>query len=396
MRLRAAVRLAATLAIVGTELLGAGRTASAVEMNAVWPELNLPGFRITPFITERVEHQTNILLQPNNELDDLISRTIAGVVVELPFGRHRLDLAARVEILRYFDNGQFDDEHYFVLANLALVYPGGLRIRVKEEFVKTSDPPGTELTGRIDNTTNTIAPEIEYAIAQRVSVGVNYAYARVRLDTVAPLDRDEHTVGLTGFWRLTAKSDLLANVSYGVKQFESATSRDVDRYFAMAGLRGDVTSRLSSTFRIGYEVRDEGSGRTASTIISSGDWVFIPTERTRFTLLTQRSFEESTFATNTTYTATMLTLLFQHRLRPKVIVHGRLFTGLNEYPNKDLDVNRFHRRTDRLLGAGLGLDYQIQRWLGVGADYTLADRASNFRGFDYTDHVLGVKVTLSL
>ena len=95
-------------------------------------------------------------------------------------------------------------------------------------------------------------------------------------------------------------------------------------------------------------------------------------------------------------TSTLLTLLVQQRFGPKLSANARLFTGLNEYPNKDLDVNRFHRRSDFLLGAGLGLDYQIQRWLGVGADYTFSDRQSNFRNFDYTDHILGVKITFSL
>ena len=57
---------------------------------------------------------------------------------------------------------------------VALVYPGGLRIRLREDFAKTSDPPGTELTGRIESTTNIIAPDIEYALARRFSLGANY------------------------------------------------------------------------------------------------------------------------------------------------------------------------------------------------------------------------------
>ena len=59
-------------------------------------------------------------------------------------------------------------------------------------------------------------------------------------------------------------------------------------------------------------------------------------------------------------------------------------------------MNRFHRRTDWLTGGGLGLDYQLQRWLGFGIDYSFSDRTSNFRNFDYTDHIVGLKVTLSL
>ncbi len=393
MRLTGRNRGWVALALLAAVLLGLTEPASAVDMNAVWPELNLPGFKLTPFVTERVEHQANLLLQPRNELDDFISRSVAGVVVELPFGRHRLDVSARAEILRFFDHTQFDTEHYFLLANLVLLYPGGLKVRIREEFVKTSDPPGTELTGRLQSRTNTIAPEVEYAIARRFSIGANYAFTNVHFDTVAQLNRDEHTFGLTGFWKVTAKSDLLANVSYGIKEFDSVTNRDAERFFGMVGLRGELTSRLSSTFRIGYEHREDDQ-RSANTLITSGDWIFTPTPRTRFTLLTQRSIEEATFGTANTYTASLLTLLVQQRFGPKLTFNGRLFTGLNEYPNKDLDVTRFHRRSDLLLGAGLGLDYQIQRWLGVGADYTFADRKSNFRNFDYTDHIIGVKITL--
>jgi hypothetical protein len=164
----------------------------------------------------------------------------------------------------------------------------------------------------------------------------------------------------------------------------------------MVGVRGELTSRLSSTFRIGYEHREDNSGQTRSGLISSGETMFVPTARTRITLTTQRSFEVSTFATDDTYTATFATLAVRQILSPKIIFEGRLFAGTTEYQNNDVDVTTFHRRTDWITGLGLGVDYQIQRWLAVGADYTFTDRKSNFSGFDYTSHVIGVKVTLSL
>jgi hypothetical protein len=52
-------------------------------------------------------------------------------------------------------------------------------------------------------------------------------------------------------------------------------------------------------------------------------------------------------------------------------------------------------REDDIVGAGLSLDYQIQRWLAVGADYSHTRRYSNFDQFDYKDDVVGAKVTLS-
>jgi hypothetical protein len=378
--------------------------AAAIDVNAVWPGLGLPGFRITPFFTERIEYDTNVLLQRSGEIDDGISRSIPGVVVELPLGRHRLDLAARAEILRYFNNSQFDNEHYFVLGNVTLDFPGGLLGRLREDFAKTTDPPGTELTGRIESTTNTIAPEVEYALTRRFSVGANYTWTHVDFQTQAinALDRDEHTGGLSVFWKVTPKTDLFANYSYGAKSFDTATIRDVTRSIGTIGVRGEVTSKLSSTFRIGYESRQpETDGLTAyNGLVAGGDWTFRPTERTRFSLLTQRSAEESLFASNLFYVASLATFLAEHKFGPKLSVNGRVFLGLNDYPAKAPDPFRPNRRDryrhDTLSGVGLGVQYQIQQWIGVGADYTWSERDSNFRTFDYTDHIVGVKVTLSL
>ena len=396
MRRGSGFRALGVLTAVSVLLLTAAKPAGAINVNAIWPELGLPGFRVIPFFTERLEYQSNVLLAPRNELDDLISRSIPGLIVELPFGRHRLDLVARAEFLKYLSNRQLDTRHYFLLGKLGLNFPGGLNVRVREEFAKTSDPPGTELTGRISSTTNTVGSEVEYALVQRFSLAVGYTFTHVSFDdTVTELNRNEHLAGVTGFWKMTGKSDLLANVSYGVKTFENDSTRDAERFLGTVGVRGELTSRLSSTFRIGYEHRAT-SGHTVNTLISSGDWVFVPTARTRLSLLTQRSLEESVFQSNITYTATAVTFLAEQRFGPKVTANGRVFVGLNEYPNKDQDVDGFHRRTDRVMGAAFGIDYQIQRWLAVGAEYKVSDRKSNFSGFDYTDHVIGVKVTLSL
>jgi hypothetical protein len=203
-------------------------------------------------------------------------------------------------------------------------------------------------------------------------------------------------VGASLFWKVLPKSDLYANLAYGIKRFEEDATRDADRYIASVGVRGELTSKLSSTFRIGYEYRDDRTSGPTTNLVTSGDWTFAPTERTRFVLLTQRSFEESTFANNNTYLTTLATLSADHRFGPKLRANVRLFGGLNEYGNKALDIDRFRWREDWLLGAGLGVDYQIQRWLGVGADYSFSDRRSNFRDVDYTDHIVGLKITLSL
>ncbi len=119
-------------------------------------------------------------------------------------------------------------------------------------------------------------------------------------------------------------------------------------------------------------------------------------ERTRFALLTQRTVEESTFATNLWYVSTLVALSAEHSFNGKLKASARVFGGTNDYPDKAAKVNStFHYRHDSLVGVGVGLDYQIQKWLGVGADWAHTDRRSNFENFQYSDDVVAAKVTLS-
>jgi hypothetical protein len=396
--LSAGKHLLATAALL-TAAAALPTPATAVDLNAVWPDLGLPGFKITPFISERVEYESNIFQVPSGSQDDVVFKTIPGFVLELPLGRHKIDLGFRTEILRYVDLENQDTEHYFVLGNVLLDFPGGLKFKLKEDFARTSDPPGTELTGRIKSSTNVLSPSVEYGFTQRYAIGLDYVWAHVRFDDVVnQLDRDEHTVGLTGFYRVQPKTDLLVNFSYGIKDFERASNRDVSRYIGAVGVRGEITSRLVSTFRVGYEVRDPDHGDIGaySGIVIGGDFVYTPTDRTRITLVTERAVQESVFATNVAFLANLVTLSAEHFLTPKLLLTGRLFGGNGDYFEKARKVNgSFDWRNDWVYAFSVGVEYQIQKWLGVSADYTHSRRDSNFDNFDFKDDLVGAKVTLS-
>ena len=397
---RVSLRVLGVLALLGLVALTPA-PAAAADLNAIWPDLGLPGFKITPFVSERVEYESNVFQAHSGAKDDGISKTIPGFVLELPLGRHKIDLGFRAEILRYFDLTQQDTEHYFVLANMLLDFPGGLKINLKEDFARTSDPPGTELTGRIGSETNVLAPSIEYRLAQRYALGFDYVWTHVRFDNntgVQSLDRDEHAFGLTGFYKVQPKTDFLLNVGYGFKDFNNNSQRDVNRYFVLAGVRGEITSRLTSTFRVGYEVRDPEHGDVGaySGVIAGGDLVWRPTERTRISLITDRSVQESIFQTNFAYVTSQATLTAEHYLTPKLLLSARLYGGVSDYIEKAQKINGiFGWRRDYVGAFGVGMEYTIQKWLAVSADYTYSRRDSNFDNFDFKDDIVGGKVTLS-
>ncbi len=356
----------------------------------------VPGLTVSPFLSERVEYDSNVFQTPSHARGDVLFKTIPGLLADYNFGPHSLSVGYRAELLRYVDLTQEDATHHFAVGQLRLEF-SRLLFNLRDDFAHTTDPPGTELTGRIRSDTNVLAPEAEYGLTQRFSVGTNYSWTHVHFDpSVAELDRDEHLIGGSVFWKFLPKSDLRLNYSYGEKDFTTVPDRDVTRHVVTLGLRGDLTAKLSSTFRLGFEDRipraANGTGYTG--LIGGGDWVYKPTERTTITLTTDRSVQESTFQTEPFYVSTSGTLSAQQQLLPKLNVSVKATGGVNDYPLKETQDGQTDWRRDVFYAFSGGLEYLIQRWLVVGLEYTYTARRSNFNSFSFIeDRVVG-KVTL--
>ena len=337
----------------------------------------VPGLVVTPFLGERVEYESNVFETPSHAKGDVIFRTIPGFLADYTFGPHSLSGGYRAEILRYVDLTNQDTTNHFAVGQLRLDFPR-LLVNVREDFAHTTDPPGTELTGPIESDTNILTPEIEYGLTQRFSVGVNYSWTHVNFQpSVDELDRNEHLVGASVFWKFLPKTDLRLN-------------------YATLGLRGDLTAKVSSTFRLGFERRiPEASHATGFTgLIGGGDWIYRPTERTTITLTTDRSVQESTFETAPFYVSTSAALGAQYQILPKLTGSVRAGVGVNDYPVKETVDGRTKFRNDTFYGFGAGVEYAIQRWLVVGVEYNHRARRSNFNAFDFIDDRVVGRVTL--
>jgi len=358
----------------------------------------VPGLKLSPFVSERVEYQTNVFQTPSHSKDDVVFKTIPGFLADYTFGAHSLSAGYRAEILRYLDLTNQDTVHHFGVAQLRLDFPRTL-LNLRDDFARTSDPPGTELTGRILSTTNVFKPEAEYRLTQRFSLGLNYAWTHVRFDDrfIADLiDRDEHRAGAAVFWKVVPKGDVFFSYTYGRVIFTTATDRDYTDHLIAVGLRGDITSKLSSTLRVGYEIRDPDSSGQPSFggLFLGGDVTYRPTERTTITLATQRATQESTFGTDAFYVTTNGTLSVTQQLLTKLSVTARLGGGVNDYSTKQTADGKTAFRRDPFLLAGVQADYDIQPWLRTGVEYARISRDSNFPSFRFVDERISGRVTL--
>ena len=92
--------------------------------------LQLGPFRVLPSLGFSVEYDDNILLTPDNEIDDVIFHVLPGVLLELPSRRYAIRLGYQADILRYWDNADLDTVHHSVLADARVNFLFGLGLRL--------------------------------------------------------------------------------------------------------------------------------------------------------------------------------------------------------------------------------------------------------------------------
>jgi hypothetical protein len=358
----------------------------------------VPGLKLSPFLSERVEYETNVFQVPNNPQDDVIFKTIPGFVIDYTYGPHSLSAGYRAEILNYVHLTNQNTVNNVMAFQLRLDFPRWL-LTLRDDFTQSNDPPTSELTGPIKSTTNVLTPEAEFRVTTRFSTGLSYAWTRVRYEDPSVgdlIDRDEHVIAPSVYWKFVPKADVGLSFRYDRTDFTNSGDRDYDSYEVRVGLRGDITAKLSSTFYVGYlwrvgNVSDQSSW---NGFTFGGDITYRPTERATITLSTGRSPEESTFLTTPFYITSNATLLAQYQLLPKLSIGGRIGGGTNDYPDKQTVGGVTDWRRDWYLTAGVQAEYTIQPWLRLGFEYLRTSRSSNFDAFDFVDNKITGRITL--
>lgn len=386
-------RIVSTLLVCMLTLALASAPAVAFDLGE-W----VPGLKLSPFLSERVEYESNVFQAPSHSKDDVIFKTIPGILADYQFGSHSLSAGYRAEILNYATLTAQNNTHHIAAGQLRLDFPRTL-INLKDDFTRTSDPPGTELTGPILSTTNVLNPTGEYRLTPSFSLGPSFSWLHQRFDESSIgtlIDRDEYLAGASVFWKFLPKSDLSLNYNYGWTTFTDSSDRNYTQNSVTLALRGEITAKLSSTFRVGYTHQSaDHSGQVAfSGWTTGGETVYKVTERTTISLATLRTSQASTDGLNPYYVTTSATLSAQHQLMPKLSVGAQLGVGMTNYPDKDTIDGKTDWRQDSFSVAGAEIGYDIQPWLRVGLDYLRTSRDSNFSSFRFVDERISGHVTV--
>jgi hypothetical protein len=363
------------------------------------PAIQWNGFTITPSISYTGEYDDNVFRTKDNKESDYINIITPGIQLEYK-GRHELRAGYKVEILRYSDWNNLDTERHTAVLDGLFTF-NRLQLRFGEEFRRTDDFPSTQLTQRIERNENTLGGGFDYDVARLWGVGFDARWGHVNYleQGFDDLDRNSYTLAPSFYYRLTAKTRVFVEPNFAVEEFGSGENRDNYRYRALVGARGDFTERFSVTGKAGFEYLDFQENTTQDdfgTFVGEIEATYRPLERLQTALILRRNALASTHANNLEYEAFTGVFAVTYAFTSKLLFIPRVAIGVDNYREDATIDGETKQRLDVLYGAGIGVRYQIQRWLRVDANYDFSARDSNFDVFDYTDNRVWFSIVLSM
>lgn len=390
---------AAVLGLALLAIVGLGEPADA-------QGLQLGPFRLLPTLGLSLEYDDNILLTPDDELEDFIWHITPGIMVELPSRRYAVRLGYQADILRYMDNTDLDTVHHQALADARVDSTIGLGLRLTDRFLITDEFSGfpvPELTQRVERWENTLDAGGEYTLRERFTFDANFRWFMVDYKDdpqFEQFDRDDYTVSGTVFYRVFPKTSVLGELDYGMVRYDqpvAARDRDSDAWRFLVGVKGDLTAKTTALIKVGWEWRDyENNAREDwDGFIAEGNIVWKYRDPSEVRLFGGRANVESLEEGRNYYITNYAGVEVRHFLSDRLLVRVRGLGGLNDYPQDASVGEALPEREDTFFEAGVSVRYQMRRWVALELGYEFLYRDSNFDINDYRANRVKASVLLS-
>ena len=366
------------------------------------PNIHIGALEVRPFASIKETYDSNIYLEPKGEEnDDFITDVALGVRAEMPLIPERekdfmLKGSYQANIIEFWDHNKCDRVDHAVRGLLDCKFANDFRLRVKEHFKETADPPNSERVALEKRWRNIIDGTFGYT-REKITLEAGYMNIRDRYNHLNNLNKYDHMITGSVFYKIFPKTSVLAEYNFGVITYDNNETNSDSKYHQIRlGLVGDLWPKITGTLKTGYRYaaydesdKDDFSGFTLFANIK-----YDVRERTEMNLHAQRTSRESSYSTNSYFESNKIGLKLDHQLMGKLfLVLGGSYQ-LNRYPDETTEGGVTARRKDHIWGGSTGLRYEIKDWMSLETGYEYKQRDSKFAAFDYKDNKFTTKLSL--
>lgn len=282
--------------------------------------------------------------------------------------------------------------------------PGGLILGVNELYTRAEDPFGSADQYNIGRITkrwsNDVKTKLGYAITNNFRSILYYNNFKQKYQDIRDYTQDytDNEYGIGMETRFLPKTWGFLRYHYGVRQYNTNApgqtnefNSDSKWHRASAGLTWDPDAKLSGELNFGYQwrkydhefidsaqtaQRENNNTWTAATIVN-----FKATETTTLAMILNRAVRNTASDTNEQFIDTGIGFNLQQKLLAKL----SLYAGIN-YSKNEYNLPIGNERSDNNYLANVGLEYNIQEWLGVGVGYNYNRKDSNIGAYEFVDN----------
>ncbi|TYO98338.1 hypothetical protein EDC39_107139 [Geothermobacter ehrlichii] len=326
----------------------------------------------------------------------------------MPLTRFRQDTGRRFQLYGgysadFYRNENFSDQEETIQRGEAMLdvnLRGGLGMNLLAVYDDTHDPYSTgvnQLPQTDDYTALTLNDLVTWEIGPRTDLRLEVGYYALDYDDArnAFRDRDDLKGGLALGYRLTPKTRLFVQYEYIDIRYDREIQDDSEEHHYFAGLSWQLTAKSRGMVKAGYGQKkfDHRSSDDKDEFIGELQLSHQLTPKSSLNLAVTRQTNESDISGTDDRLSDFVSLGYLWKMTAKTSLKLDLSWLRDEYNDQITIGGQTGFRDDDYLRCGLGVGWNVRKWLNVSFGYAFEQRDSNFDTFDYDNNAAYLNLT---
>lgn len=360
--------------------------------------LRLGAFEVHPFLAVKEQFTDNVFNTGSDEKSDFSTVITPGIQVIFPRvkKKYHLEIIYQADLERFNKFTSENADNHKALGKFELKLPAGLEFALNDEFRKTHDPRGVNISEELDFfKDNFFSTSAAFRLSDRFKVRLDYSNRRVDYEAERNSfrDRTDDTVAGYVYYRFLPKTSAFMEYEYVVIDFNDPVSEGFDsrEHHIFGGVTWDVTGKTQGTVKAGY-----GTKKFKDRSLEGFKGYLMQAEvhhnfslRHSIKLKAKRETNETNIFGSSFFVTTGFSAEYFHKFTGKLTGKIDLSYARESYRG---EVSR----EDKTWFAGLELIYQMRKWLRAEAGYGYTKRNSSSDDFDYRNSTYFFKVVTTL
>ena len=406
-----------TLALLVAAAAGFSGAANAIEAQNIRVS---DGVLFTPTLKVSERYDDNIYATKNQRKSSWITNLEPSFMLSLDRAKsaYRLKYVASRDFFHSSSRDNNTDHH--LTADAGFEFNSRNRLTLNAGYHKMEDTASDTSTPNSQNdkwNTKNIGGVYNFgARTARAQADLAVNYEELRYDNSARLangerlnkdkERDTKSVRATGYYGIAPKTKALVEARYSDFDYKSNTNRDSNNKALLAGVTWEATAKTTGTVKVGREKKSYDKSYYSDK--SMGMWeaavAWAPRTYSTFDFKLRRGFDEGDnyyeYDSGEHVSSSIKTTAYHAGWKHQWM--DRLSSNLTySYTDRKYQGDRASQaltsdRHDKIKQYGLGVTYEMRRWLDVGLGYTRRDNDSNRATRDYKRNIYALTFNASL